>query len=115
MDKSDEKPTRDPVDAISTPVPVPVLSTPVPVPVPSDVELDVRLYVVEGLKVKQYESQQAVSMELRYSLPSVPKSWMKTYVLSLPAAAKLARGLQEAVDKCLYRSSERADTTRPDR
>ena len=88
MDKSDEKPT---------PVPVPVLSD------DERVQLDDPLRLVKGLEVEQSELQQAVSM--MYSVLHNPKSWApETYVLSLPAAAKLARGLQEAVDKCLYRS-----------
>ena len=84
--------------------------TPVPKPTLSD---DERLLVadplrlVKGLAVERTPMEQAVDVTLSYLVlhsPQVRAS--ESYVLSLPAAAKLARQIQEAVDRCLYRAEE---------
>ena len=80
----------------------------VPKPTLSDDErsrLDDPLRLVKGLEVAQIQLQQAVDMTLEHSLLYKAESFAPTtYVLSLPAAARLSRQLQEAVDKCLYGS-----------
>ena len=60
--------------------------------------------LVKELEVGQVLMSQAVDVTLGYSiLGGQPAARVpETYVLSLPAAAKLARQLQEAVDECLY-------------
>ena len=60
--------------------------------------------LVKELEVGQVLMSQAVDVTLGYSiLGGQPAAQVpETYVLSLPAAAKLARQLQEAVDVCLY-------------
>ena len=60
--------------------------------------------LVKELEVGRVLMSQAVDMTLGYTvLHGRPAAWPPdTYVLSLPAAAKLARQLQEAVDVCLY-------------
>ena len=89
----------DDPDAKVTPVPKPVLSN------GERNNLADRFRLVKGLEVARAEFGQAVDMTLEHSLLYKAESFAPTtYVLSLPAAAKLARQLQEAVDKCLYRS-----------
>ena len=60
--------------------------------------------LVKELEVGRASMSQAVDVTLGYSiLGGQPAARVpETYVLSLPAAAKLARQLQEAVDVCLY-------------